>query len=76
MKANKAYRFRIYPNAEQQIMIAKTFGCVRFVYNRMLEDKIAFPVALFAELLWDPSADTGSLIEQISKFPSVSFSNL
>ena len=42
MKANTAYRFRIYPNAEQRIMIARTFGCVRFVYNRMLADKIAY----------------------------------
>jgi len=40
MKANKAYRFRLYPNGEQQIMFAKTFGCVRFVYNRLLADKI------------------------------------
>lgn len=37
---NKAYKFRIYPNQEQQIMFAKTFGCVRFIYNRMLSDKI------------------------------------
>lgn len=37
---NKAYKFRIYPNAEQRIMLAKTFGCVRFIYNRMLSDKI------------------------------------
>lgn len=37
---NKAYKFRIYPNAEQRIAIAKTFGCVRFIYNRMLSDKI------------------------------------
>lgn len=40
MKANKAYKFRLHPNAEQQMMFAKTFGCVRFVYNRMLADKI------------------------------------
>ena len=38
---NKAYKFRIYPNAEQRIMFANTFGCVRFVYNRMLADKFA-----------------------------------
>ena len=38
--ANKAYKFRIYPNAEQQVLFAKTFGCVRFIYNRMLADKI------------------------------------
>ncbi|MCM1009050.1 MAG: IS200/IS605 family element RNA-guided endonuclease TnpB [Ruminococcus flavefaciens] len=39
---NKAYKFRIYPNSEQQIMLAKTFGCVRFIYNRMLSDKIKY----------------------------------
>lgn len=37
---NKAYKFRLYPNAEQQILINKTFGCVRFIYNKMLGDKI------------------------------------
>lgn len=37
---NKAYKFRLYPNAEQQILFAKTFGCVRFIYNKMLGDKI------------------------------------
>ena len=39
---NKAYKFRIYPNAEQRILIAKTFGCVRFIYNKMLGDKIEY----------------------------------
>lgn len=39
---NKAYKFRIYPNAEQQTMLTKTFGCVRFIYNRMLSDKIKY----------------------------------
>lgn len=33
MLSNKAYKFRIYPNKEQRVMFAKTFGCVRFVYN-------------------------------------------
>lgn len=37
---NKSYKFRLYPTAEQQIMFAKTFGCVRFIYNKMLADKI------------------------------------
>lgn len=39
---NKAYRFRIYPNKEQQLLFEKTFGCVRFIHNRMLADKIEF----------------------------------
>ena len=37
---NKAFKFRLYPNAEQRILLAKTFGCVRFIYNQMLSDKI------------------------------------
>ena len=36
----KAYKYRIYPNKEQQEYFAKTFGCVRFVHNKMLSDKI------------------------------------
>ncbi|KFM95150.1 transposase [Bacillus clarus] len=36
----KAYKYRIYPNEEQRIFFAKTFGCVRFVYNKMLADRI------------------------------------
>ena len=36
---NKAYKFRLYPNNKQKQMFAKTFGCVRFIYNRMLADK-------------------------------------
>ena len=38
--ANKAYKFRIYPNKEQQVLFAKTFGCVRLVYNHWLDRKI------------------------------------
>ena len=37
---NIAYRFRIYPTEDQRIQLAKTFGCCRFLYNRMLADKI------------------------------------
>ncbi len=40
MKSNKAYKFRLYPNAEQQKLIDKTIGCTRFIYNKMLADKI------------------------------------
>ena len=40
MKKNKAIKYRIYPNKEQQNLILKTFGCSRFVYNYMLERSI------------------------------------
>lgn len=36
----RAYKFRIYPNKQQQVLIAKTFGCCRFVYNHYLEKRI------------------------------------
>jgi len=36
----KAYKFRIYPNQAQELLIQKTFGCTRFVYNRYLAKKI------------------------------------
>lgn len=38
--ANRAYKYRIYPNKQQEELIQKTFGCVRFVYNHFLEDRI------------------------------------
>lgn len=37
---NKAYKFRLYPNKEQQKLINKTFGCTRFTFNRILGDAI------------------------------------
>ena len=39
MKINKAYKFRLYPNLEQMILINKTFGCTRLVYNYYLNKK-------------------------------------
>ena len=36
MLRHKAYKFRIYPNAYQEVLIIKTIGCVRFVYNYFL----------------------------------------
>ena len=36
----KAYKYRIYPTSEQKLYLAKTFGCTRFIYNKMLADRI------------------------------------
>jgi putative transposase len=40
MKINKAFKFRVYPNDEQRTLIYQTFGCVRFTYNRFLNQRI------------------------------------
>ncbi|AZU97638.1 IS200/IS605 family transposase ISCsa5 [Thermus phage YS40_Isch] len=36
----KAYKYRIYPNKKQQELFEKTFGSCRFVWNKMLEEKL------------------------------------
>ena len=36
----KAYKYRIYPNKKQREIIAKTFGCCRFIYNTYLAKRI------------------------------------
>lgn len=38
--AEKAYKYRIYPNKKQKELIQKTFGCCRFVYNTYLAKRI------------------------------------
>ena len=36
----KSYKYRIYPNKQQEEQIQKTFGCCRFVYNTYLAKRI------------------------------------
>jgi putative transposase len=38
--AEKAFKFRLYPNKKQEEQLAKTFGCIRFVYNYYLNKRI------------------------------------
>ncbi len=41
-KILKSFKYRIYPNKSQEILINKTLGCARFIYNKMLEERIEF----------------------------------
>lgn len=36
----RSYKFRLYPNKEQENLILRTFGCCRFVYNHYLAQRI------------------------------------
>ena len=38
----RRFRYRLYPTREQEIMFAQTFGCVRFIYNKMLADSLEY----------------------------------
>ncbi|WP_244130376.1 transposase [Burkholderia sp. BCC0044] len=40
MHIKRAYRFRFYPTPEQVAILARTFGCARFVYNHMLRMRV------------------------------------
>ena len=35
----RAYKYRFYPTDEQADILARTFGCVRYVYNRALAER-------------------------------------
>src|SRR6266487_7002144 len=39
MKQKRAYKYRFYPTDEQKQVLARTFGCARFVYNWALRQK-------------------------------------
>lgn len=36
----QTYKFRLYPNKEQEVLFHKTFGCARFIYNQILNVRI------------------------------------
>ena len=39
MKQKKAYKYRFYPTDEQKQILARTFGCCRYVYNWALRER-------------------------------------
>lgn len=81
-----SYKFRIYPNTEQQTLIQKTFGCSRFVYNHFLAQRIAeynatgkaptrfqqdkMLTSLKKELLWLKEVDSTALQSSLQTLDS------
>ena len=59
--ANKAYKFRLYPTQEQERLLTKTFGCVRFVYNKMLAERME---------TYEPFKDDKEALKKQKKFPT------
>lgn len=45
MLLNRSIQYRIYPDANQEELIQKTFGCVRFIWNQELSDEQEFYAA-------------------------------
>ena len=36
----RAYKYRLYPNKQQEVLLAKHFGCCRLIYNYALDKKV------------------------------------
>ena len=42
MKQNYTYQYRLYPTETQKVLLAKHFGCARFVFNHYLARRVEF----------------------------------
>lgn len=51
----KAFKMRAYPTDEQAVLICKTFGCARKIWNLMLADKIDYYKAYHKSLSNTPA---------------------
>ena len=75
MDIYRAYKYRFYPTKEQEVLLAKSFGCARLVYNRFLALKnqayqdhkinVSFPDACFL-LTLDKKKDEFSFLNEVS----------
>lgn len=73
---NKAYIFRLYPNSEQKTMLAKTFGCVRFIYNKMLQDRIDYYKETGKSLNNTPAQYKSEFTKKRRKAPCFSYGDI
>ena len=71
----KAYKYRIYPNSEQKEYLAKTFGCTRFIYNKMLNDKIEY-YKQNGEMLKNTPAQYKKEFEWLKEVDSLALANV
>ncbi|HXG66094.1 MAG TPA: RNA-guided endonuclease TnpB family protein [Blastocatellia bacterium] len=72
MKVQKAFRYRFFPTEAQKQQLARTFGCVRFVYNRMLDART---------VAWQQSKKslnyhaTAKMLTELKRQPETAFLN-
>lgn len=72
MEVKRAYRFRFYPTPEQEMILAKTFGCARFAYNYMLRLRTD---AWFKEQKRVGYHETSALLTELKKTPEYAWLN-
>lgn len=72
MEIKRAYRFRFHPTTEQEMILAKTFGCARFAYNYMLRLRTD---AWFKEQKRVGYHETSALLTKLKKTPEYAWLN-
>lgn len=72
MDIKRAYKFRFYPTDEQKQILAQTFGCARFVYNRMLKIRTD---AWYVSQQRIGYHETSSLLTELKKQPGFCWLN-
>ncbi len=70
MEQKRAYKYRISPTDEQKKILARTFGCCRFVYNWALRQKTD---AFYDEQQRLSYKDTSLALTQLKKQPEYSW---
>ena len=71
----KTYKYRLYPNLEQREYLVKTFGCTRFIYNKMLADKIEYYKET-GEMLKNTPAQYKKEFEWLKEVDSLALANV
>src|SRR6201982_1364289 len=72
VRVRTAYRCRAYPDQAQQQVLARTFGCIRVVWNRTLAARRA---RYSAEGTSTSYAQTDRALTQMKKDPELAFLN-
>ena len=72
MKQKRAYKYRWYPTDEQKRILARTFGCARFVYNWALRLRTD---AYYQEQKRVSYDETSALLTALKKQPEYSWLN-
>ncbi|RCV90705.1 RNA-guided endonuclease InsQ/TnpB family protein [Vreelandella rituensis] len=70
MPTERAYKYRFYPTPEQEILLARTFGCVRFVWNAVLRHRTD---AFYERKEKIGYNDASAFLTQLKKQPDTAF---
>jgi len=63
----KAYKYRLYPNKTQEILLNKTFGCCRYFWNKQVEAFNSYDKELNPKPIFKTSTELRNEVEFIKE---------